>query len=765
MAYNALSTSLPPDSRHMDEVTVTDQTSSYSPVNMHSTKGTMSTMSQAPVAEIPLSSAGDPPRQESTLEKQGRPSAKKPDRTQYRVFTHFQWEILSILLSLGIIVAMYVLLIEYNNKLVSDWRFPINLTTLLALMSTIMRAALFVPITSIISQAKWQLFGGDRPRPLQDLQDIDMGSRGMIGAINIVPLAARASIPTLVAVLLSIVSLGIGPFVQQALRTVPCDQIVPGQAMVPYTHFVTSKRFVVPNTAFAQSDIQAMMYNTLAMPDDQGNEIRFQCPTGNCTFNNGSPAWSHQRPGGGPQRNGSSVFSTMAMCHKCLDMSDFVNLTDEVVVSDTVSTLTPTLPNGLSMQLGGAPMIGMGRPTKFTSMTGNVTWAKFKLDEEMLHIASMSLGNVTILTHNNEKNDLDQTRSERRKSVVASTCFLYACTRTFNVSIANGELSEELIDTAPANSGPVQVADVMTKPTADYVVKMSPCWVGDHEYTLTNEPDRDSDRLGDVWSCSRNGNQVPAEKCGGTPDTQQCYYHHEQKHAIGMMGAFRKSFNIKCINFNDAITCYDDNEYQSGSSAQGDSGQGTWAESLYAANVTTQKIDDMFARFATIVSNRYRMTFGSSQPHFIESMTEPPWGQVRGTVQHTAQCNAVRLDWLAFPTAIMALTLVILLWTMLTSWLDRKDRPVWKDSILPFLLYSHRFKREGGDSGSGTPVVVGENRDTYGVGYSSSSSAHDNKTLLETGEMEDIARDMHVRIEWPKTGKRRDVEVDSLMHE
>ncbi|KAK7906476.1 hypothetical protein PG985_016213 [Apiospora marii] len=763
MAYNALSTSLPPDSRRLDEVAVSDVTSSYSSATMTGNKGTtVSAMSQSPVAsEVPLSSAGDPPRQESTLEKNGQrtPTSKKPDRTQYRVFTHFQWEILSILVALGIVVAMYVLLVRYNSQLVSDWQFPINLTTLLALMSTIMRAALFVPITSIISQAKWQLFGGDRPRPLQDLQDIDMGSRGMIGALNVLPLAARASIPTLVAVLLSIVSLGIGPFVQQALRTVPCDQVVPGQAMVPYTHYVSSPRLVDKGVAYAQSDIQAMMYNTLAMPDDQGNEIRFQCPTGNCTFDNGSPAWSHQRPGGGPQRNGSSVFSTMAMCHKCLDMTDLVAF-EERVISDTVSTLSPQLPNGLSLELGGANMVGMGRPTKFDSMTGNVTWANAKLDQEMLHIASMSMGNITILTHNNEKDDREQGRAERRKSIVASTCFLYACTRTFNVSIANGELSEELIDTAAANSGPSVLRDDTTFPTSDYEVIMSPCWVGDNVYTLANEPGRDSDRLEDVWSCSRNGTQVPAEKCGGTPDIQQCYYRQEGKHAIGMLGAFRRSFNIECLNVREAITCRDKADFMSGPSTQGDHGQGSWAESLYAANVTTQKIDDMFDRFATIVSNRYRMAFGSSKPTFIESMTEGPYGQVRGTVQQTTVCNLVRLEWLAFPTAIMALTLVILLWTMLESWLNRKDRPVWKDSILPFLLYSHRFKREAGGAGNGSPVVVGENRAMY-----SSSSPHDNKTLLEAGEMEDIARDMDVRFEWPKTGKRRDMEVDSLMGE
>ncbi|KAK8073276.1 hypothetical protein PG994_004175 [Apiospora phragmitis] len=733
MAYNALSTSILP-ARRLDEGTVSDQVSSYSSATVTGTKGTVSSLSHTPVYDVPLSASGAPPRQDaSSFEKPSHRSkaSTSAERRQYRVFTQLQWEILSILLSIGIIVAMFVLLVEYDGKVVTDWRFPINLTTLLALLSTVLRAALFVPITSIISQAKWKWFGdADRPRPLQDLQDIDMGSRSMLGALHMVPLAARASVPTLIAVLLSVVSLGIGPFVQQAIGTQPCDQTVRGRATVPYTHFVSSPNYVALNTASRQSDITAMVYASLtAVPGDPtGSEIRFECTTGNCTFTNGSPARAVPSPEGG-LRNGSSVFSTMALCHKCLDVIDMVSFKESTMPTQ----LDARLPNGLSLTLGGAPFANGPRPSKFGSMTGNLTWMGDKLDADTRHLAAVALANVTLLTFNHAKDDLDMDQAERRRSVVASTCLLYACTRTYHVSIADGKLAEE---------------------------QMSPCWVGDTVYTLANEPGR-SFEDGDAWACSRNGGRdlprVPAEQCGGDLDTEQCYYRQDKKHAVGMMGALRKSFTQACDIFNGGFVCSSAAAGGGGS----DDGQGSWAEALFAANATAPKIEAFFGRFATTVSSRYRMTFGGSKPYFIDAMSEPPYGQVQGTVHQTTACNVVHLAWLAFPAAITAVALAILLWTMAESWMQRRDRPVWKDSILPFLLYSHRFQHEA----RGDATVVGEEGNHYTHGDVVSSSSGENKPLLETGEMEDVARNMQVRFEWPATGKRRDVEVDSLLQE
>ncbi|KAK8118394.1 uncharacterized protein PG998_003020 [Apiospora kogelbergensis] len=680
--------------------------------------------------------AGDPTREDSHPKK--AVLSPNSEWRRYHVFTHYQWEILSLLFCVGIIAAMYVLLAKYDGKLVNDWWMPLNLTTMLSLLSTALRASLFVPLMAIISQAKWKWFGSTdgRARPLRHLQDIDLGSRSTWGAISLVPLAARASVPALTAVVLSIISLGIGPCVQQAIDTRNCVQTVPGgDAVIPYTHFVSSQRFVSVQMAQYQSEVHAMVYNSLTVAPDLGPGYR--CSTGNCTFDNGSPAYSNSGGSSKSQHNGSSVFTTMAMCHKCLDIKDMVSYEEQP------HQLIAQLPNGLILKVGDPNIVAnIRRFNKFDSLTGNLTWLRDRLDPETSHLAGVALANVTILT---------------AVSVVASTCILYACTRSYAVSVANGRLVEDEVATTPAAEGPVRVQDMSYYPDKDFVVLQSPCWVGDSLYTLTDSN----------WTCSRGGKTppVPANECGGKADLEMCIYIQDKKHAIGAIAAMDRSFQVSCDIDHTNFGCYIRGQFGDYSQGQG---QGSWAESIFNANVTHAKTEDFFRAFAVSISNRYRAAFGGSQPYFIKSLADrpPPFGEVRGTVLQTSVCNVVRLEWLTFPAVITGLSVVVLLWTMIESWIRRRDRPVWKDSILPFLLYSDRFRRETvGDAASDSSTTVAQEsyRDSQGVSLVSSTSptptpVGNDGRLLEAGEMEKIASSMKVRFEWPQTDDRFGVE-------
>ncbi|KAK6857373.1 hypothetical protein PG995_007560 [Apiospora arundinis] len=694
-----------------------------------------------------------------------------PDKIQYRVFTHWKWEILSLLLSIGIVVAMFVLLVEFNDKLVADWRFPINLTTLLALLATVMRAALFVPITSIISQAKWRWFG-DKPRPLQDLQDIDSGSRSMLGAISLVPLAARASVPTLIAVALSVVSLGIGPFVQQAVGTQTCVRRVENAeakdavAMVPYTHYVSSPYFVPRQTAGNQSNIQAMVYASLTGVLDPGNEIRYQCTTGNCTFDNGTPPSSNgfkdkkgeKDPNDDDGPDGSSVFSTMAMCHKCFSVADFVNWTNPLPI-----TTAGELPNGLKLQVGGPTTVGIAfGPNKFGAKTGGLSWAEASMDAETRHMAAMALANVTVMTYVNEHGDSDLDPVQRQSLGIAQACVLYACIRTYSVAVTNGQLREQQLSTTPARTAPTKAGKFPS--SGDFVAVKDPCWVGNKTYELTKQ---------NTWTCTHGTNlrdeagSAAAEKC--EPDgaeTRQCFYRQDNLHATGMTGALDYHFNLDCFKRSGALNCYERTTDLDG--------RGAWAEELFYNNVTVAKIDARFDTFARTISNRYRMSFGGSKTpdpgnHEPSAAANPDLGQVRGTVLQTTACNVVHLAWLSFPAALVVVTAAILLWTMAEAWLRRGERPVWKDSLLPLMLYSHRFKThdEGGNEESSGPVYNGDggggggysrplhhdnDRSSGNGGSSPLTPAADDSRLLETYEMGRIAKTLQVRFSGRRPG-------------
>lgn len=72
----------------------------------------------------------------------------------YRIFQNWIWEILSIFVAVGLIVAIAALLATHDGKPTPDWGERINLNALLAILSTILRALLVVIVSQIISQRK-----------------------------------------------------------------------------------------------------------------------------------------------------------------------------------------------------------------------------------------------------------------------------------------------------------------------------------------------------------------------------------------------------------------------------------------------------------------------------------------------------------------------------------------------------------------------------------------------------------------------------------
>ncbi len=67
------------------------------------------------------------------------------------------------------------------------------------------------------------LVGPRGGRPLVNLQHFEAGSRGIIGAIRLIPIVAIRSPAAFLAALITILSFTVGPFVQQSIRTAARD--------------------------------------------------------------------------------------------------------------------------------------------------------------------------------------------------------------------------------------------------------------------------------------------------------------------------------------------------------------------------------------------------------------------------------------------------------------------------------------------------------------------------------------------------------------
>ncbi|TKX25159.1 hypothetical protein C1H76_2389 [Elsinoe australis] len=217
------------------------------------------------------------------------------------------WETLACFLASSCLIAIIALLILAHGDPVADWEFgSFTLNSIVALLSTIMRVALMVPIAGAIGQQKWLWFqtrqtrqpGRASSNPLEDIELIDSASRGPWGGLVFLTRRFGLHLGTLGAIL-GIVSLGMGTF----------TQIV-----------VTSKIHVVNSTITAPSRVESFDIDRLLT--DRGIEFRRAfdqallnandtqlemptCPTGNCHW---------------------PIFSTLGMCGSCQDQTSNIQI-------------------------------------------------------------------------------------------------------------------------------------------------------------------------------------------------------------------------------------------------------------------------------------------------------------------------------------------------------------------------------------------------------------------------------------------------------
>jgi hypothetical protein len=128
------------------------------------------------------------------------------------------WEFTAAALNIAAFTAVVIVLAVYRNKPLASWNFVFNisLNTLIAVLSTLSRTALLVPVASCISQLKWIHLVGS-PRPLREIQVFDDASRGPWGSLELIwSLNFKTKLATWASII-TILSLTMGPFAQQLL--------------------------------------------------------------------------------------------------------------------------------------------------------------------------------------------------------------------------------------------------------------------------------------------------------------------------------------------------------------------------------------------------------------------------------------------------------------------------------------------------------------------------------------------------------------------
>lgn len=95
--------------------------------------------------------------------------------------TSWALEIVSLMIATGAMIAMVVLLAQYDDQPLPKWPHDITFNAMIALLATLTVTALAVPLSNSFSQLKWIRFTTGAA-PLADMEIFDDASRGTWGA-------------------------------------------------------------------------------------------------------------------------------------------------------------------------------------------------------------------------------------------------------------------------------------------------------------------------------------------------------------------------------------------------------------------------------------------------------------------------------------------------------------------------------------------------------------------------------------------------------
>lgn len=127
------------------------------------------------------------------------------------------WEIVSIILSIGRVVAITVVLAVLDGKPLSLWDMPIRPNSLVSIFAAVSIVALIFPVAQSISQLKWLYYCEDH-HALIDLQRFDDASRGPWGSLLFLwHFRTRALIASF-GCLITIMALAVDRFTQQIIE-------------------------------------------------------------------------------------------------------------------------------------------------------------------------------------------------------------------------------------------------------------------------------------------------------------------------------------------------------------------------------------------------------------------------------------------------------------------------------------------------------------------------------------------------------------------
>ncbi|KAF6787347.1 hypothetical protein CSOJ01_15230 [Colletotrichum sojae] len=544
----------------------------------------------------------------------------------------------------------------YDGGTVEEWPFSINLSTVIALLTIFMRATMLFAVAEVLGHMKWRFF--DRPRPLTDIQNFDHASRSVLGSARLL-WTCPSSVPSVLAAVITILSMAVGPFTQQAVSNVPCSQTIPNAtASLPIAHFFPANQgFRIGAAMIVDPGVTGAILNALVNPAGQNDVIQAVCETGNCSFPSSSSGVTH---------------SSTRVCNTCFDATGFVSKKNA-----PRDVFNYTLPDSQWVSLEGNWF-------SIDSKAKDLDWAKDAFPAGFASSSATAIVNTTILSFTEapctkDQNDttvcphsmVAETDLGDGLDIVAVSCSPYPCLQGFHARVTGGQLKESVVLTQSTNLIPGSADESSAVFDTGF---QFPCLLDGVEYGADN------------ISAAQHAELTPIDVNGTTRLVpESCIF----RLYLGWKAALSKYMKFELLRGN----C--NKKY--GGSATPPRCENWWLMSLYnGKDASPATISETFDRLATTMTNIFRKTGTVNYTSFLKGLDIQD--RTVGSVFRTTVCTKFDWRWVLLPIVLASATTVLLLVAVIQSCKD-PTMPVWKTSVLPLLFYGVGSS-DGGTSSS-----------------------------------------------------------------
>ncbi|KAF7531264.1 hypothetical protein G7054_g9030 [Neopestalotiopsis clavispora] len=600
------------------------------------------------------------------------------------VYAVWRREIVAYVLVLALPLIMMATLYPHEGQPLPQWPLKITINTLLSIYNVVFKTLLAFVVASCIGQLQWTWFSSSRS--LHDVVLYNQAAQGAWGSARLLfshhienPLAALGCI-------ILILSVALDPFTQQLARPKDCEVIEPGQARLPRANVFSDTS---EDDTFGQDIDDTMKRGVLG----SNNGLWVSCPTGNCTF--------------------SQTYGTVGYCSYCEDYSDQLTFNtscsaiDGLASNETTSDINPASPDDCPTNTTFNLVSSLPEQWYLESyylnppgpLSLNVTYslgADWSYGRDGVEVAAMNImyndtantrpeqmmvqiiaGKTTSsdqyrdLATSKKKSDcssIDPPNNWRCGQTGAATCSLSPCVRIYNASVENGQLTERLVD----QSG--SLAWEATDGNSGLAILDTVC--------ITNEERADLQSQGVVFNST--GRWLPfngrpewtslSDDLNNTRNLTEKLFHRQCLYYMGT--GFVKSMAPFVIG-----------SYLAGT-LSGVGGKGYDSETFALSQFKGEYIIDGLYNSGRIDMAR----IDGAMANISESLTQ--YLRTRGNgnysadalgqVRHYATCIEVQWEWLALPGLLALLTLVLLLFVIISA--DVSRQPIWKGSPLVWIL-------------------------------------------------------------------------------